>query len=304
MASMSINSLSVLALVFASRHELPSIAPLQLTGQDQMKRTIWLAAALFAVAPAAGSAQTLGAVEQRLDKAEKAIEKLLRKKGSQLEAPQPQLPQASALGVAVDSRLDVLEQSLAGLSASAEVETRRLGEGLGQFSRFKADIEPRLEAIELQIGQLAEALKAAKASPVPAEERRSTPDSLYLEGLGYVDEKSWGKAEFAFESFIESNPDSHRLAEAKYWLGKSFLEQGKSASAAKLFLEIYERFRDSSIYIDNMYALARAIEQMNIGDIDQQCAIYSELSNNFKAELSKEQRETLIIKQEKLSCRE
>lgn len=276
-----------------------------------MRRCLVLWAPLTIMISTATQAQTLGVVEQRLDRLEQAVRKIERKTGKLREAdstPQgetPQKPNNPTLLLELNSRLQKLEQMFASQTSASELERRAVAGGLDQLQRFKGDAEQRLDGMDQLLSKLAALVEAAKQAPPPSQPSAKvmTAEDRYLEALGYAERREWTKAEFAFDTFIAANPAHARVSEARYWLGRSFYGQGKVAQAAQIFLDLFEKQPSAPFALDNLFALGQSLVDLGPENAEQACAVYDQIESGFKDKLSTEQRNILLDIRVKTKCK-
>lgn len=251
-------------------------------------------------------AQTLGAVEQRIGRLEKAVEKLENRKPKTQPAAEPKVaPPAPAMAAVpivmeLDGRLQSLERQVSGLVASDEQRQRAVKAGAEQFALLRTDVEQRLQSIEEQLAKLVQA--QSTPAPVAPPQKVLTADDRYVEALGFIERQEWTKAEFAFDTFIAANAGHPKLPDARFWLGRAFEEQGKKAQAAQVYLELFEKYPQASFAIDNLFALARTLVELGPENHEQACAIYDQIDVNFKNKINVDQRNKILDQRLKLSC--
>lgn len=247
--------------------------------------------------PGIARAQTLGVVEQRLDRLEKAVRKVQddasdRNAGSHAR---------DDVYRQLDRRLKALERAVSGIVSAQERDHRDLAVGLEQLQRIKGDVEARLDAVESrpQIAPGSTGPAAATAQPVAVA---LNADDRFSQAMDYAAQRDWTKAEFAFDSFVTTYPSDVRLPEARYQLGRAFEEQGKHAQAAQIFLDLYEKYPEASFAIDNLFALGRALATLGPDNAQQACDVYGEVEATHGAALSAEQRSRLLDQRLALKC--
>lgn len=258
----------------------------------------------------AARAQTLGAVEQRINRLEQAVRDIERQRGGRTAlSAAPVFAPAAAGGVPegalvdLNGRLASLERLVATLVAGQELDRRSLSAGIEQLQRLKGDVEARLETVEQQVAAVAAAPRPAPvAAPAPPP-RALTPDDRFIEALGFAEKAEWTKAEFAFDTFIANNPGHARIVEARYWLGRSFLGAGKPAQAAQEFLDLFEKHPDAPVALDNLFALVDALVAIGGDSVPEACTVYGQIEDSFKETLSADQRNTMLEKRLALGCK-
>lgn len=274
-----------------------------------VRKWYWSAALLALLAGGTVHAQTLGMVEQRLNRLEDNVRKLEKRRAPKDIAMSPApaqsavpTPPASAL-IDLSNRLTTVERLAASLLAGQELDRRNLAVGLEQLQRLKGDVELRLDANERQVAALTAALAATpKAAQVVEPVKPMSADDRFIEALGFAQKDEWSKAEFAFDTFITNNPSHTRLIEARYWLGRSFQGQGKPAKAAQIFLELYEKYPTAPIALDNLFALAQALIDLGPDSTAQACAVYDQIDAGFDGKLTTGQHNLLLDARLKLNC--
>jgi TolA-binding protein len=260
----------------------------------------WLALSLLLTAIASPArSQTLGAVEHRLDKLEKAVRRLDGHEEKRTPGP--------ALKPAAGEALSALERAVSGLVAGQEEERHSTAALLDQVALLKGDLEARLDAAETRLAGLQSAPPsappqiAAEAMP-PVLEKPISADDRYREAMAFAKAKDWPKAEFAFDSFIASFPEDARLPQARFELGRSLDEQGKPAKAAQTFLKLYEDNPDADLAQDVLFALADALTRIGPDTRAQACNVYDEIDAVFGKQLSVVRRSALLDGRIKLNC--
>lgn len=266
--------------------------------------TLLIAFAVLWVAPFEGAAraQTLGAVEQRLNRLEQSLRKLERRDPAVPSRPEPAPPESSGGATALmelNGRLVSLERLVATLVSAREQDHRDLAMARDQLQRLKGDVETRLDGVERQVSAMAPAQSAPVAASEPVAK---TPDERYAEALGFAEAGQWARAEFAFDTFIANNPAHPRLAEARFWLGRSLLAEGKAAPAAQIFLDLYGKHPTASFALDNLLALAKSLEAIGPDSAAQACDVYAVIADIHGDKLTVELRSLLLDRRLALQC--
>lgn len=240
-------------------------------------------------------AQTLGAVEQRLDRLEKITGELQR----QTDRTSRSSNSRDDVYLQLDRRLDALERAISNLVASRERDQRELATTVEQLQRVKRDVEARLDTVENQppapAAQAADIIAETPAVPLGA-------DARFKQAVGYADQRDWPKAELAFDTFIASHPSDPKLPEARYQLGRAFEGQGKHAQAAQIFLDLYQHYPEVPFAVENLFALAMALTAIGPENTEQACDVYSEIEVTHRNNLSVQQRSQLLDQRLSLKC--
>lgn len=246
--------------------------------------------------PGVAAAQTLGAVERRLDALEESVHRLDRKTrklpddiepGGSLKAP----PSAEVVAE-LANRLGQLERQISTLLSTQEQDRRNLEIAIDQLGRLKGDVEGRFDTLEKE--KTAAAALPPPPPPPPPTPVFVSPDDRFAEALAFANAKDWTKAEFAFDAFIANNPGHPKIPEASYWLGKALDGQGKYALAAQKFLQVFEKYSQHPIIVTNLIALGSALEKLGPDSVGQACLVYNQIEDGYKDALTPEIRNTLL----------
>lgn len=241
-------------------------------------------------------AQTLGAVEQRLDRLEKVAHELQR----QTDRSSRSSDSRDDVYLQLDRRLGALERAISNLVASQERDHRELTTTVEQLQRMKRDVEARLDTLENQpppapAAPVTDIIAETPAAPLDA-------DARFKQAMGYADQQDWPKAELAFDTFVASYPSDPKLPEARYQLGRAFEEQGKHAQAAQIFLDLYQNHPGAPFAVANLFALGEALAAIGPENTEQACDVYSEIEVTHGGKLSVEQRSQLLDRRLALKC--
>lgn len=240
-------------------------------------------------------AQTLGAVEQRLDRLEKTAQELQR----QAERRSRSSNARKDVYLQVDRRLGALERAISNLVASQERDRRELTATVEQLKRMKLDVEARLDVVENQppprASPAAEAVIETPTVPLG-------PEARFGQAMSYAEQQDWPNAELAFDTFIASYPSDPRLPDASFQLGRALEGQGKHAQAARTFLALYQAHPDVPFVVDTLFALAEALAAIGPENAEQACDVYGEIDVAHGSKLSVEQRSQLLDGRLSLKC--
>jgi len=241
-------------------------------------------------------AQTLGAVEQRLDRLEKVTRELQRATDRSSRSSNSR----DDVYLQLDRRLGALERTVANLVSAQERDHRELATTVEQLQRMKRDVEARLDSVESQpppapAAQSADVIAEAPEAPLDA-------DARFTQAMDFADREDWPNAEFAFDTFIASYPSDARIPEARYQLGRAFEGQGKHAQAAQIFLDLYQGHPDAPFAVPNLFALAEALGAIGPENTEQACDVYSEIEVTHGGTLSVDQRSQLLDRRLSLKC--
>lgn len=226
------------------------------------------------------------------------------------------------------ARVDSLERQQRALIGDVEglqFKTRQLET---QLSKFRADAEFRLNAVEsaartevpsetalpfkpetktatppakgtgkTDAGKI-DAGKTSAGKPAPAKPDLAKADgamdlveAAWRQSYASVAAKDYDKAELAMLDFIAAYPKAPRAASAQYWLGRTYAARGSAAQAAKAFLDGYQKYPKSDRGADSLIGLGGALTVLK--KPEQACRAYNEVLSVYAAKLSASQKEAV-----------
>lgn len=220
--------------------------------------------------------------------------------------------QAVLLGnelISLNDRLAALERLVSQLVAQNDELRHESDELVAQFERFKMDSEARMADVEAQISAVPISSDSANPiNPIVPQIEMTQPDQQeldpYEEAKRYADEQNWLNAEIALDAFISNNPTDPRVPRARYELGMAYMQQGQPAQAARMFLDLFQSGDASEFGADNLFSLARALEQLEEVDERQMCSVFYEIENSYSDQITSEGRQNLLEKKLQYSCSE
>jgi len=256
---------------------------------------------LAASATAPAVAQT-DRTAQRVEKLEQEIRALQRRvfQGATVQpeigpAARPSvLPGDAATSPVADltARLDALERQLASITGQAEQNGNRLREIEDSMARFQAaynrDQAERAAAVATPLPKPATTLPTeiaandAVASPAAPLRSASDPaEEAYNAGFRLWEQKRYTEAQAALEAMAKRYP-SHRLTSWSHNLtGRAYLDEGKPATAAKIFLANYQGNPRGERAADSLYFLGQSLAQLD--KRVEACKVYDELQDVYGA---------------------
>jgi TolA-binding protein len=242
-------------------------------------------------------------------------------------APTPDANPASTPLVDLTARVESLESTLKGMTGQIEAMEFKLRALEDAQRRMKGDVEFRLNALEKPAGpdpvaepaaliatpgaavagaatvpppgavRPASAAKPAAAKPATAPATpaataaalpAATPTAAWAAAYPKVTARDWPGVETAMTQFIADWPKSPRVAQAKYWLGRSFAARGQQAEAAKTFLDLYKTAPQTAPAPDALIGLAGALNAM--AKPANACQVLTELTAVYGAKLTDTQK--------------
>jgi TolA-binding protein len=202
------------------------------------------------------------------------------------------VPATSALAD-VSARLDALEGQLRTLTGQAEENAHRLALMEKALADFRAATETRLTAVETP-ASAEEAVPAASAAtgkgaalakgPASASNPGGDPaEAAYLKGYDLWRGGKYAEAETVLEAMVKKYPKHPRASFAQNLLGRAYLDDGKPATAAKVFLDNYDNNRNGERAPDSLFYLGQALVELK--EPANACKVYDELESVYGAKL-------------------
>ena len=127
--------------------------------------------------------------------------------------------------------------------------------------------------------------RAAPADPPSAGPPSADPPSAdpaenaYLAGFRLWEAKRYDEAEGALKDFGKRHPKHPRASWARNLLGRTYLDTGKPATAAEVFLANYQDLPAGDRAADSLYFLGSALMKLN--KPEQACKVYDELADAY-----------------------
>ena len=215
-----------------------------------IKRTLALSllfvpgAALIA-APAPVTDVTVGNVEQRLAKLERMVNS------------------RTNMQHRIQEQLDVMQDEVNELRGAIETHNYQLEEILQRQRELYLEIDKRIEAVMTQRPAVVEQSGAATeqtASATPA----GSEDDAYDRAVNLIlKEKRYDEAIPAFQSFLETYPNSSFAPNAHYWLGQLLFNNQDWSAAGDQFERLVRGYPDSNKRADALFKLGVVEQKRN-----------------------------------------
>jgi len=266
-------------------------------------RPHWLTLVLLFTAAAPAAAQSDPALDGRLQKIEKELRAVQRKvfPGGAGMTVEPEINPAGAAPLPPDgapatnavadltARVDALEAQLRGLTGQAEQNAHRLS----QLEQMIADMKAGMAAASLPASP-AIAAPSAPASSGPREapvsdaqtDSASSGDpgeEAYSAGFRQWNQGQFAEAQATLEAMLKQYPKHARASFAQNLLGRAYLDGGKPATAAKIFLANYQNNPKGERAPDSLYFLGVALTKL--GKKPEACGVYDELQDVYGASM-------------------
>jgi TolA-binding protein len=211
--------------------------------------------------------------------------------------------------------LDAMEAQLARITGQHEENSYKVRQLEESLNKFKGDAEFRIAAIEQSRAGAAEPAEepSAEANPAsvpaspppPARARAEAPapapapnkadlaaaepaqvaapadavEDAYLDGFRMWEGGKYADAAPVLEEVAKKYPKHRRASYAQNLAGRAYLDSGKPATAAKLFLSNYQANPKGERAADSLYFLGQALAKL---DKDAEaCKVYDELEEVY-----------------------
>lgn len=163
----------------------------------------------------------------------------------------------------VSARADLkedLRQILAeveALQTSTQEQRRALNaslERIGQVSDELDLLRSQLERQETVLSALSQQLEASRQTPAQSVE----PETLYNAAYQHYLSGDYEQAATGFERYLETFPDGEDADSAQYWLGESYMGQGRFRTAIDELGRVAERYPASDKVASSMLRIGMA----------------------------------------------
>lgn len=217
----------------------------------------------------------------------------------QINKMQDQLRSVNGRVEEIQHRISVLEQRLDRMSEDLELRLQQIedaiaaGGPVGGSPTAEAGAEPATP--EATAGTTATALGPA-VSAIPED---ASPREQYDFAFELLKKRDYKGAGAALRAFLDKNPDHELAGNASYWLGETYYAEKEYKTAAKVFVEGYQRYPTGAKAPDNLLKLGMSLSAY--GDTAKACKTYDMLLSTFpnaQARIIK----TAKSEQKKLKC--
>lgn len=197
---------------------------------------------------------------RRVDRMEKVVRELrdIVFKSQRTGAPVVVQPADTDARMAeLGNRISDLEQSLTRINGSVESATYELELAKRENQTLKAqvrDLNDRLAVAEKSV--------APPPPPEPPPEeatRAATPQEAFTAARQLMLSGDYGAAEQAFAAYVQDYPEGPRIAEARYWWGKTLTARSAHAQAATAYIGAIRGWPQTTWAPDAVVELARSL---------------------------------------------
>ena len=129
-----------------------------------------------------------------------------------------------------------------------------------------------------------QSLALVEEAAVTVEMPEGDAASQFAFAFAFVRKNDLPRGQLAFEQFVERNPKDSRLANAKYWLGRIHLQEGRNAKAAQYLLALIEEHPNHAKRPDALVDLADVLLKLDsAGDACNALAEFRRVSDKASA---------------------
>jgi TolA-binding protein len=253
-----------------------------------------------AAMPAAAQEQR---VERRVDRLEQEMRAVQRRvfpggngpyvgpeMGGEVRTIDPAGVPSSSAVADLTQRVDSLESQLAALTGQIEQNANRIRQLETAFASARDASNARLDAIEQAPARPAggeapaqdvQEPRGTSRPPIDDEPAPSadSAEAAYNAGFRLWEQKSYVEAQKILEGVAKRHPDSRWASWASNLAGRSYLDAGKPATAAKVLLANYQSNPRGERAADSLYFLGQALVALK--KPADACKAYDELQDVY-----------------------
>ena len=267
-----------------------------------MRLSLMVAILLGAVA-APALAQRTETVEQRVNRLEQELRAVQRRvfPGGRTQFVQPEItPETAApplvppAGNALSSlatRVDALETQLRTLTGQVEEQGYRTRQLEQQLNQLRTDLQARLDRLDsarepvrppaaaapTEVQERTEA--PAEAAAPPAGAPAGSAEAAYNAGFRLWSAQRYGDAQQSLEAAAARYPNTRWTSWIRNLQGRAYLDDGKPATAARIFLANYQDNPHGERAADSLYFLGLSLTRLNRRA--EACRVYAELEQVY-----------------------
>lgn len=235
----------------------------------------------------------LRAVNNRLDRIERAVNDMQQNYGGGGAAPIGSSGVSSAVSSDMQSRITEIEDQMRRLTGRIEELGHRIDQTSQDLQTYKEANELRFQGqpsaagtqgapAALAPGQSAPAASdagAAKPAAPTVTLPNGTPQVQYDFAIDLLKRGQFPQARDAFMQFLQQHPKDALAGNAQYWLGETYYVQGQYKDAADSFLKGYTTYSKSSKAPDSLLKLGMTLSALK--QKDAACATFGQLKEQF-----------------------
>jgi len=240
----------------------------------------------------------------------------------------PPAPPASAASVSeLGERVAAIERRQRELTSQVEEQGNRLRLAEERLTKFQADAEVRLGKLEgtAPAGPTPAAAPLPAATPPPiappapdaakpaaakppaapaiptAAPAPATTEARYKAAYALVEAKKWPEAETALQAFIEKSPRDKLASNARYWLGRTYYNEGKFDPAAREHFDNYKIDPKGERAQESLFWVGRSL--MRLKRTKEACQVYDLAVQVYATEMKSEMRPQFAAARKTAGCR-
>lgn len=223
---------------------------------------------------------------------------------AQLATLTGQVETQSAGMKAIDDRLKALESQIRSLNTVPAATTASVAETDTKVANApaKTEVAPK-SAAPVKTSPPAKPT-AARTSAVAAIQRPSTGDAFedgYSYGYRLWEAKFYPEAQVQLQDVIGKHPKHKRASFARNLLGRSWLDDGKPATAVKIFYDNYKNDPKGERAPESLYFLGDALT--DLGKAPEACEAFGQLASAYPSEASGRLASRLAEGRKKAKCK-
>jgi len=253
-------------------------------------------------------AQTRDSADRRIDRLEQELRAVQRRvfPDGRTQSVDPEIgpsrPGTTGPGVSGDAlnnlieRVDGLEGQLRALTSQVEEQGNRSREMEREIARLRSELGGRLDRLEQQSGAVAgppertgpppsrpaprETAPPAEAGPPPAATGGAdAAEEAYNAGFRLWEARRYGEAQTALEASATRHAGSRWVSWMRNLAGRAHLDEGRPATAARIFLANYQENPRGERAADSLYFLGQSLTRLDRRA--EACRVYDELAQVY-----------------------
>ncbi len=196
----------------------------------------------------------------------------------QINKMQEQLRSMNGRVEEIQHRITVLEQRLDRMADDLEIRLQQIESAVAGGPVTGSQARDRGVSGYVDTGTRAGPTQTVAPALASLPEDAS-PREQYDHAFDLLKKRDYGGAGVALEAFLEKNPDHALAGNAIYWLGETHYVQKEYKTAAKVFLEGYQKYPTGSKAPDNLLKLGMSLAAY--GDSNSACKTFRKLLDTF-----------------------
>jgi tol-pal system protein YbgF len=247
--------------------------------------SIIVAGVMMTSAPAA-MAQSVNSLDARLDRIERDMQTLSRSvfKG---DVPPPSMQQgAPSNTAAIEMRLNQIEDQLRRVTGMIEENAfriRQMDNAGGMTSNQPMQPQRPTPPPPSNFGQQETPSFAVDNRPYQLgtlnNNSGDSPAGMYDQAFAYLQTNDYASAGETFDQFLTQYPDHSLVANAKYWLGETYMARSDYQAASRAFARYFKDHPEGSRAPDSLLKLAESLNEQGMSN--EACLTLTELKNRF-----------------------